>query len=279
MLTKLDSYNSTVSTLNSKINALQDRINDLEGVTGASGVYLVSVGKCGTNIDYALFSNGNVKLSGSGATNNYDTNNHSPFYNKAKSVSIPYGITQFGNYLFADCDDLETVTLPDSVTSIGDYCFSITESFSSTTRGLKEVTLPNSLRSIGKSAFEHTRLTSITIPSNVTTISAYAFLNCAKMKTARIDSPVMGSYMFSSCSALQNLTISKNCKTFGSYMLTYCSSLSTITYEGTIADWNKITKTNNWITGGDNTYLKKIQCTNGYLSYNTSTKTWKEVKE
>ena len=75
------------------------------------------------------------------------------------------------------------------------------------------------------------------------------------------------------------MTISKNCKTFGSYMFTYCSSLSTITYEGTIADWNKITKSDNWITGGDNTYLKKIQCTNGYLSYDTTSKTWKEVKE
>ncbi len=42
---------------------------------------------------------------------------------------------------------------------------------------------------------------------------------------------------------------------------------------------NKITKSDNWITGGDNTYLKKIQCTNGYLSYDTTSKTWKEVKE
>ena len=245
MLTRIDSYNNTVSTLNSKINALQDRINDLESVTGASGVYLVSVGKCGTNIDFALFSNGNVKLTGSGASNNYDANNHSPFYGKAKSVSIPYGVTQLDNYLFSDCDNLETVTLPDSITAIGDYCFSITESSSSVTRGLKEITLPNNLKSIGRSAFEHTRLTSITIPSSVTTISAYTFLNCAKLKTARIDSPVMGSYMFSSCSALQNLTIAKNCKTFGAYMFTYCSSLSTINYEGTIADWNKITKSDN----------------------------------
>ena len=92
MLTRIDGYNDTVSTLNSKINALQDRINNLESVTGASGVYLVSVGKCGASIDFALFSNGNVKLTGSGATNNYDANNHSPFYNKAKSVSIPYGM-------------------------------------------------------------------------------------------------------------------------------------------------------------------------------------------
>ena len=279
MLTRIDGYNDTVSTLNSKINALQDRINDLESVTGASGVYLVSVGKCGASIDFALFSNGNVKLTGSGAINNYDVNNHSPFYNKAKSINIPYGITQLGNYLFADCDELETVTLPDSVTAIGDYCFAITESVVSTTRGLKEVSLSVNLKSIGRSAFEHTRLTTMTIPASVTAISAYAFSDCAKLKTVKINSALMGSYMFTHCSALQNVTISKNCKTFGSYMFTYCSSLSTITYEGTIVDWNKILKPDSWITGGDNTYLKKIQCTNGYLSYDTTTKSWKEVKE
>ena len=64
-------------------------------------------------------------------------------------------------------------------------------------------------------------------------------------------------------------------------MLTYCESLKTITYEGTIAQWNAIQKPNNWISSGQhyyNDYLKKIQCTDGYLEYDTENYTWIEVK-
>ena len=62
-------------------------------------------------------------------------------------------------------------------------------------------------------------------------------------------------------------------------MFPYCENLYTIDYEGTISQWNSITKAGSWITGGDNTYLIKIQCSNGSINYDTATKTWKEVKE
>ena len=42
-----------------------------------------------------------------------------------------------------------------------------------------------------------------------------------------------------------------------------------------------ITKPVNWMSSGEhsyNDYLKKIQCVDGYLEYDTETHTWKEVK-
>ena len=80
---------------------------------------------------------------------------------------------------------------------------------------------------------------------------------------------------------MSSLTISANCRTFGENMLAYCESLTAITYEGTIAQWNTITKPVNWMSSGEhsyNNYLKKIQCVDGYLEYDTETHTWNEVK-
>ena len=83
------------------------------------------------------------------------------------------------------------------------------------------------------------------------------------------------------CTALSSLTISANCRTFGENMLTYCESLTVITYEGTIAQWNAITKPSNWMSSGKhfyNDYLQKIQCTDGYLEYDSENDVWNEVK-
>ena len=279
VLSKLDNYNDTVSLLNSKINSLQEKITAMEDATGGSA--LLSVGKCGVNVSFALFSNGSVKLTGSGATADYTNSSPSPFDGDSsiKNINIGYGITKLGNDLFEDCDNLESVYLPNSVTEIGDYAFSITEPYAAVTRGLKEVTLPSNLKSIGKYAFQHTRLTTVTVPASVTTISDYVFADCGKLKTVRIDSVVMGSYMFTYCKNLSSVTISKNCKTFGLYMFPYCEKLSTINYEGTMAQWKSISKSDHWIISGDNLYIMKILCSNGSINYDAATKAWKEVKE
>lgn len=147
--------------------------------------------------------------------------------------------------------------------------------------GLEQIKIPAGIKSIGDYAFANTKLTEITIPSNVTSIGEYVFRDCARLKTARAESSVMGSFMFTSCTSLSSLTITSKCKSFGSNMLTYCESLETITFEGTIAQWNVIQKPLNWMSSGThyyNDYLKKIQCTDGYLAYDTGNYTWNEVK-
>ena len=109
----------------------------------------------------------------------------------------------------------------------------------------------------------------------------YIFSSCMKLKTVKINGSVISSYTFAFCYALSNLTISVNCKSIGSNIIAYCQYLDTINYEGTIAQWNSIQKPDNWISSAEhnyNGYLKKIQCSNGYLEYDTVNYTWKEVK-
>lgn len=283
ILAALDSYNKTVTELNNRVAEFQERLAEVEEICGTTGVILVSAGQCGENVFYALYSDGSLKLYGSGATYDYSSSNSSPFDGNqvVQSITVSSGITKIGNKIFADCDNLKTVSLPDTVTSIGESVFTIFEDMVGVVRGLEEITIPASVKSIGKLAFSGTKLTEIIIPASVTEIGDYVFRDCAKLKTARIDSSIIGAFMFTSCSALSSLTISAKCNSIGANVITYCSSLETITYEGTIAQWNAIQKPNNWMSSGQhyyNDYLKKIQCTDGYLEYDTENYTWIEVK-
>lgn len=60
-------------------------------------------------------------------------------------------------------------------------------------------------------------------------------------------------------------------------MLTYCEKLTAITYEGSKAQWNSITKPDNWISSGDhnhNGYLQRIDCVDGSFVWDTERNTW-----
>ncbi len=275
ILSSLDTYNSTITQLNNHVTELQNRLAEVEAVTGATGVILVSAGQIGSTAFYALYSDGSLRINGSGSTYSYTGLNNSIFYmnSNIKKIIVSSGITALGDFLFESCDNIKTVSLASTVTSIGAFAFSST--------GLEEITIPASVKSIGEYAFKGTKLTDITIPESVTSMGYYIFSSCMKLKTVKINGSVISSYTFAFCYALSSLTISVNCKSIGSNIIAYCQYLDTINYEGTIAQWNSIQKPDNWISSADhnyNGYLKKIQCSNGYLEYDTVNYTWKEVK-
>ena len=282
--------NSKLSLLKVSIqnmeNTLQSRKDQLDRIKArleqASGRTILQYGKCGNDVYYTICDDGEAALYGTGATYDY-TSHDSVFYqnNQIKEIVLSNGITGLGDRLFYHCANAETVSLPATLTSIGDSAFAQEDAAIGYTAGLTSVTIPQAVTAIQSFAFQHTAIAEVTVPASVKTWGKYVFSGCAKLKAARVACDSIGAFAFTRCTALSDLTISANCKTFGQNILTYCESLKTITYEGTITQWNAITKPTNWMSSGEhsyNNYLKKIQCIDGYLEYDPENNVWNEVK-
>ena len=274
------------NSIQGKEDTLQSRKDQLDRIKAkleqVSGRTILQYGQCGDDVYYAICDDGEAALYGTGATYDY-TFHDSVFYQNGqiKKIVLSNGITGLGDRLFYHCANAETISLPATLTSIGDSAFAQEDAAIGYTAGLTSVTIPQAVTAIQSYAFYHTAIAEVTVPASVKTWGKYAFSGCAKLKTARVACDSIGAFAFTRCTALSSLTISANCRTFGENMLTYCESLTVITYEGTIAQWNAITKPVNWMSSGGhsyNDYLKKIQCVDGYLEYDTETHTWNEVK-
>ena len=119
-----------------------------------------------------------------------------------KTVTIEYGITSIGDYVFRGCCGMTELTLPNSVTSIGGNAF---EGCS----GLTELTLPNSVTSIADDAFHGCRgLTELTLPNSVTSIGDGAFRGCRGLTKLTLPNSVtsIGESAFYLCSGLSKIT-------------------------------------------------------------------------
>ena len=274
------------NSIQGKEDTLQSRKDQLDRIKAkleqVSGRTILQYGQCGDDVYYAICDDGEAALYGTGATYDY-TSHDSVFYQNGqiKEIVLSNGITGLGDRLFYHCANAETVSLPATLTSIGDSAFAQEDAAIGYTAGLTSVTIPQAVTAIQSFAFQHTAIAEVTVPASVKTWGKYVFSGCAKLKTARVACDSIGAFAFTRCTALSSLTISANCRTFGENMLTYCESLTAITYEGTIAQWNAITKPVNWMSSGEhyyNNYLQKIQCTDGYLEYDSENDVWNEVK-
>lgn len=99
-----------------------------------------------------------------------------------------------------------------------------------TKRSLTSVTLPSTITSIGRSAFDAcSKLSSINIPSSVTTIESKAFHWCTGLSVITIPSSVIyiGEYAFSDC-GLTSVTIPSSVTSIGGYAFQYCESLTSV---------------------------------------------------
>ena len=97
-------------------------------------------------------------------------------------VTIQDGVTEITNQAFAFCQTIASIVLSSSVTSIANGAFADTQY-------VYTITLNEGLLSIGDDAFYRSGITSIVIPSSVTTFGDYIFYE----------------------SELRNVTISENC--------------------------------------------------------------------
>lgn len=92
------------------------------------------------------------------------------------------------------------------------------------------------IKQLAKSMFEGWNLTSITLPSSLSSIPEFAFKGCAKLESIIIPDGVLGIYegAFQDCSSLRTITISESISTISKNAFNCCSSLTSITIPSSI---------------------------------------------
>lgn len=154
------------------------------------------------------------------------------------SITIPDGVTEISGFAFYGCKSLTNVTIPNSVTRIGCGAFASCTSLTS-------ITLPDSVTSIGSQAFDGCKsLTSITIPDGVTSIDWNTFAYCNSLASIIIPTSLT--------------SITNNSAFFD------CQSLTSIKFEGTVEEWNAISK----VSAGWNYYVPatEVVCSDGVVT-------------
>ena len=133
-----------------------------------------------------------------------------------------------------------TVIIPLTVTHDGqEYTVAkICDNAFSGCSGLTSVTIPSSVTTIGYSAFSGcSGLTSLTIPSSVTSIGDNAFNGCKAIRS--IDLPPnsissIGEGLFSDCSGLTSVTIPNNVTSIGNSAFSGCSRLTSLSIPNSV---------------------------------------------
>ena len=178
------------------------------------------------------------------------------------TLEIPSGITSIGDGVFLSSNNLTNLTLSSKITSAGKYAFNNCSNLKDiryyiyddlatyiqkghpafyVNCGIKyywnnqEITtleIPTSVTSIGNHAFYGCNgLTSVEFPSNLSSIGDWAFSNCSGLTSVDLPSSItkMGECVFHICSNLANVTLSSNITSIGSSAFSGCKSLKNLT--------------------------------------------------
>jgi len=169
------------------------------------------------------------------------------------SITIPNSVTSIGSSAFAGTN-LTSITIPSNVTNIGAGAFAcsylqtlnynatnctvqgtawptlttlnigntvqiIPHSFVAGCTNLTSVIIPSNVTSIGAGAFGGTGLTSIFIPNSVTSIGAHAFSYCTSLTSITLPNSITSieEHTFSCCTSLSSIVIPNSVTSIGHY--------------------------------------------------------------
>lgn len=139
-------------------------------------------------------------------------------------VKLPNNLQSIGNNAFYNCQYLEPISFPEGLTSIGGYAFYRTYHFG-------KVVLPEGLTSIGQCAFYQSRLTSVTLPSTLKTISSDCFNECKYLKEVNFNGQTtIENEAFYNCIALTALKFPSTLNKIGRSAFSHNSSLAHIEF-------------------------------------------------
>ena len=158
-----------------------------------------------------------------------------------ESITIPASAFNIGVHAFFNCSSLKSIKMTDSNYS-QDYNYSIGDEAFSYCRSLTSINIPSSVTSIGNGAFSDCHsLTSINIPSSVTSIGNEAFSDCRSLTSINIPSSVtsIGKYAFSGCRSLASINIPSSVTSIGEYAFSGCRSLTSINIPSSVTSIGK----------------------------------------
>lgn len=96
------------------------------------------------------------------------------------------------------------------------------------------------------------KIHSVTIPQNVTSIGRQAFNSCDGLESLTIEGPIqsMGAFAFELCTSLTTLSLGENIETIGCYAFKGCSALTNVTIPKKVKKSNlrPLTIAPNWNT-------------------------------
>ena len=178
------------------------------------------------------------------------------------SLTLPAGIISIGDYAFDRCSGLTSLTIPAGITSIGygafrecsglkEVRFCINDNLDTyLTKGHpyigvdcgikyyindKEITsieIPSNVTTLGNNVFQGCRgLTSLTLPAGITSIGYGAFYDCRGLTSLTLPAGItsIGSDAFHGCSGLTSLNLPAGITEIGRNAFWYCSGLTSLT--------------------------------------------------
>ena len=194
-------------------------------------------------IPYQMFA-GCSDLKSVNLPSTLETIGYRAFYNSGlESISIPSSVTSISGGAFESCMSLGTITVDASNTSFkaeDNILFSkdgtVLYQFAQTKTDTS-YSIPEGVTTLKQGAFEGTNLSSITLPSTLTTMSETGiFAGLENMTSIVIPEGVteLGGWSFTNCDSLQSITLPSTLQKFGQSCFTYCDSLESITLPASV---------------------------------------------
>ncbi len=145
-----------------------------------------------------------------------------------EELAVNTAVRTIGSNAFQSDSNLSSINILNNATSIGDCAFSNCSS-------LNNVKI-SSLQSIGIFAFQNCiGITSLTIPSTLTSISTDVFNGCSGLIELTISNGItsLPSYIFGGCTGLTDVTIPDSVTDLQQYAFNNCTNLEKVYISGT----------------------------------------------
>ena len=183
-----------------------------------------------------------------------DTSSSTSSIASAGDYKYAYEVDEYGNATITEFlgpvdpanDGPYDITIPTTlgghlVTGLGENSFS-TGHFDSPLYDIhhtkiQSVTIPENVTSIGRAAFLNcTGLTSLTIKGDATSIGAVAFSTCTSLTSLSLvgSFQTIGEHAFASCNSLTSLSLTCDVQKIGDYAFVTCNSLTSLSLTGDI---------------------------------------------